>query len=391
MALDRKKVTKQTEEAAQRSGRFRYLKKNTTTSLRIFEYPDAEGSIVFAQALTEHRRANQAGKGLGICRTEMFGKPCALCKINQMADDAGKGKPFISKTRYIINALDVNNEPNIVRLWIVPTSVFDQLADFGLSDEWQDIFEPKTGTFVNIKREGEGLETNYSSVPSRKPYPVGKEILAQIVDPMTEVRDPGLENQCALIGINIQDVFQEDELEELKRDESSAQKVQKAPAKYSVPLGTKKTAFTIGQTITVGEDPAVYHIVSLNGNIAIVEDSVGDQYEAAIEDLVAFTPTKPKKNITAPKPPAIDSPACFGDPNLYSVGDNECQNCGFYNSCGATAELNKAGVGKHLNKHIQQFEEPQKAKTIKKTTTETDQFLDDIVGNVVRGNNKKRK
>jgi len=76
--IDRKKVTKQTEEAAQRSGRFRYLKKNSVTNLRILEFVDADGDRVFAQQMVEHRRQGQGGSALSLCRKETFGKPCAF-------------------------------------------------------------------------------------------------------------------------------------------------------------------------------------------------------------------------------------------------------------------------------------------------------------------------
>jgi hypothetical protein len=167
--IDRKKTKKLTDEAARRSGRFRYLKKNATTMLRIVEYQDKDGDLMFAQPLVEHRRQGQGGKSLGICRAEIFGKTCGYCRANQKERDAGRDAPFISRTRYVVNGADIENEPDNLRLWVIPTKVFNAVAEYALDDDWKDVLEPKTGFAFAIKRTGASLDTEYTTKPTRKP------------------------------------------------------------------------------------------------------------------------------------------------------------------------------------------------------------------------------
>jgi len=395
--IDRKKVMKQTEEAAARSGRFRYLKKNATTNLRIFEYKDKDGDNVFAQAMTEHRRVGQGGKGLGVCRAEVFGLPCAMCKVNQIASDTGKDRPFQSRTRYVVNAMDVNDtRKKECRLWVLPASVFDDLAEYSLNEEWASLFEPKDGIVVGIKREGSGLDTEYSTVMGRKAYPVDKSILGQVVDPLDEIRDPGLESQCAEIGFAVEDIFEADELEAIEKP-TTKKSSKKANTKTKRASSLKPPAFDIGQPVRYKDEEDICHVVEIDGDTYKIEDPGGGMWDVEADDLTAAdevaeegflvgdsvfyknekTPctivsidsdtqvTIKDKNgdefdeiditdLTADDIPFddggdrskdADAPKCFGDPELYDEDDKECKACDYYDECGGNANLNKAGVG----------------------------------------------
>ena len=413
--IDRKKVMKQTEEAAARSGRFRYLKKDATTNLRIFEYKDKDGANMFAQAMTEHRRVGQSGKGIGVCRTEVFGLPCAMCKVNQIASDTGKDRPFTLRTRYVVNGMDINDtRKKECRLWVLPTSVFDKLAEHALDDEWSDIFEPKKGVAVGIKREGSGLDTEYTVLAGRKPYPVDKSILSQVVDPLDEIRDLGLESQCAEIGIAVDSIFDASELEAVEKA-GTKKSSKKVTSKAS---SLKPPAFDIGQPVKYRDEEDICHVTGIDGDACLIEDKDGAEFDVGADDLTAVEEDEGfnigdsvlYKKETSPcdivsidsdtqvtikdkdgeefdeiditdlqvydaipfddggkKEKNEDAPKCFGDPQLYDAEDKECKACGYYDECGGNADLNKAGVG-----------------NVRKPASKAGSSdIDDIVGNII--------
>lgn len=398
MAVNKDKVIKQTEEAAQRSGRYRYLRKNATTNLRILEYTDADGDAVFAQQLVEHRKREQGGKGLGTCRMEVFGEPCAFCKVNEMARDKGKDAPFVSRTRYVINAVDIDNEPGNVRLWVIPTTVRNDVADYVVDDEWADVLEAKAGLAFGIKREGEKLDTEYTTKPQRKPFPVGKDILNQVVDPMGEIRDPGLQAQCATINCTVEDLFSGEELEKMVTAAPKAKSKKESRAKSRKPVEEPESGHTIkvgdlvtcdgvegecevteilkkegivavkdgddgiwecdpseltpigpeivneptmeiGAAVRYTDEEDVCHVSDVDGDAITIEDGNGDMYDCTMDDLTLVQPEE------ATKGQDEDHPKCFGDQNLYDAKDPECKACSYEAECSGNAELNKAGVG----------------------------------------------
>lgn len=409
--ITREEVLKQTEQAAQRAGRFRYLKKNAVTNLRILEYDNAQGNRVFAQLLVEHRRAGQGGKSIGICRREIFDLPCAFCRTNEMARDKGIDAPFISRSRYIMNALDIDNDPKTVRMYVVPTTVFSDVADFTLDEEWADVLEAKKGCAFGIGRKGERLDTEYTTKPQRKSYPIGKSIVEQVVDPLNEIRDPGVAAQCAEIGVDIEDLFEPDEIEEIKAAGEGKTKAGRGGKSAPRSGRTSKLAapkFDIGDVVRYADEGGACEVTAIDGDNFEIKDENGALWNVAGSDLIAVEPDEPepesigleigaaihykdetdvchisaidpdkgtaeiedpdgtffdveiddlvaveeagppvtkKSKKSKKKKAADDAPKCFGDPNLYDAGDDECKKCEYFDECGGNADLTKAGVG----------------------------------------------
>ncbi|MCK5606681.1 hypothetical protein KAR91_32565 [Candidatus Pacearchaeota archaeon] len=402
MALDKKKIQRMTEEAAQRSGLFRYLKKNTTTSLRVMEYKDKDGSIVFAQELVEHRpEGGGGGKAIGICRRETFGKPCAFCRANALSES---GILFKSSTRYVMNALDINNEPEKVSLWVLPTTVFGDIADYALDDEWADLLEAKNGHGISIEKKGAGMDTRYTTRIMRNAFPVGKSVISQVVDPLDSIRDPGLESQCITLNRDVSELFNEDELKKFKADDSASggksTKSSKASGDKTSKKSKKKTdekgsGFEIGQTVKYQEEEEPCTIIKIDGDDITIEDASGDEYSATPDDLTACETEDPDDGFTegdevrfqeeeetctitgivsdtevtitdadgsdfdvkideltkvegSGKTSKKDGkkPNCYGKADLYGDSDPECKECIHQDACSGEIELNEAGVGK---------------------------------------------
>jgi len=307
MAVNRDKVKKQMAENKQRSGKFRYLPKDSTTALRIVEFKDEDGEIIFARQLVEHREAGSVGgKALGICRLETFGKPCAFCKRNQLSKETGGEWEYDSKRRFAVNAIDINDKAISMRPWVLPVTAYDQIADFVMEEEYADVLEQKPGLPFNIKREGSGLETSYTVMPQRKPWPVSDELMKQVTDPLDQFGDPGLKEQCKSLGYEISDLFDDSELEEIgstekKKGKSSTKAGEKAETKASakksktsskkaeekadIDVDADNGEIEVGCAVLYEDEDVVYHVNSIDGDDVEIEDDDGNCYEATLDQL----------------------------------------------------------------------------------------------------------
>ena len=321
-----------------------------------------------------------------------------------MVRDRGHDAPFISRSRYVVNGVDIDNDPNTVRLYVLPTTVFNDIADYVLDEEWADVLEPKKGCAFGIGRKGEGLDTEYTTKPQRKSYPIGKSVMDQVTNPLNEIRDPGVESQCAEAGVAFGDLFTPDEIEEIKavgKGKKTAAKPGKT-SKLAAPLdGTHADKFGISDIVQYKGEEGTCEIVAIDGddfeikdeNGALwvvaesdltavefpepgdiglevgaavhykdekdvchisaidvdkgaveIEDSDGTFFDCMIDELTAVE-AEPSVGKSKKKESPDDAPKCFGDPNLYDADDEECKKCEHFAECGGNADLTAAGVG----------------------------------------------
>ena len=189
MAIDREKVMRQFEEASSPFGSLQTLSRNSDTKLRILEYRDAEGHVVFAKKAALHLRFDHY---LSFCRRETFGKNCLFCNV----DRKNKRTPFSKLIfKFVVNAIEVDWLPSKVSRLMIPTIVFDRLCDYMLDDKYEDIMAPDTGRLFIVSSQRRELKTRYSVWLTNKVYPVGNDILNQIIDPTSAIPDPGLDEQ----------------------------------------------------------------------------------------------------------------------------------------------------------------------------------------------------
>jgi len=224
MAVNRDLLRKEMENAAQRMGKVRYIKKGTTR-LRILEFEDSEENQKFSRLVTDHRKVNDNAKSIGVCRANTLEKPCVFCRINELAEAKGHERIYAARSRYYVNAIAVDQDAKSIRIWSLPTTVWEEVCNYVLSEEWEDVLEPETGHCFEIERTGDGLDTEYTTTISRKSYPVNKELLKQVIDPLTEVVDQTPEVQARNIGVDLSKLWDEQELEEIRKLEEPSQKV----------------------------------------------------------------------------------------------------------------------------------------------------------------------
>jgi len=316
-----------------------------------------------------------------------------------------------------------------VRLWVLPTSVFSDLADYALDEEWADVFEPKKGYAFSIKRQGSGLDTEYTTKPQRKAFPVGKAVLDQVIDPLSEIKLPSLESQCAEIGMTVDDLFEPDEIEELSDERERPSKKATKKTNGGKKKGKAKTkdvwykvgdairylgeeeichitaiskdgssitiesydgteyevepedmqdwtavepeddTFAIGDPVRYLDEDGICHITAIDGDDVTIEDAEGDEYDVKIDEL-----TMADDVMTADGAEVLpeDGPKCFGDPELYDENDEECMKCDYFEQCGGNVDLTKAGVGDNRK--------PVKNKKSRSRSSDADDVVSGIMG-----------
>ncbi len=294
-SVNRNRLKKFKEKVESRSsGKFRYLKKDSTAVLRIlpFPAPDGEGCDL-ATMLVEHRTADSQAKNVGICMREMFDKPCAMCRANDIERENG-GKPlFVTRTRYLVNAYNTSDPKPQMSLWALPKTVNDVLIDYLLDPEYEDILDPKLGHAFSITSSGSGLDTEYSTKPSRKPVPVPADLLKGVVDPITEVKEVSVETQCEAAGLDKEDLWDDSELEQIASGKPTKKTGQAAKPAASPKKSTKKPepeetdGLEPGDKVWYDEDgeDVLYEIVSVSGDSTILSDEDGNEYEVPSDSV----------------------------------------------------------------------------------------------------------
>jgi len=123
-----------------------------------------------------------------ICADKTFQKPCEVCdaitkSLAVSHDDkmTDRLKEARSSQRYLMNVLHLTGpEPTKVQVLEVGQSIFQAICN--LITEYGDITDLDTGIDIKIKREGSGLDTEYSVLPSAKSNPVKRDVLANLVN-----------------------------------------------------------------------------------------------------------------------------------------------------------------------------------------------------------------
>jgi len=295
MAVDRKKLLAELKKVKERMGKIRYLKANSVTHLRVLEFQDEEGSIIFARSLVEHKKAEEGFQGKGkVCRLQTFGEQCAYCQIDTLAKESGETSPYRFRNTYLVSAIDIDSLDKKVTVWSLPTTVYNAIAALLLDDDYADLLEAKSGCGLTIKKEGSGLDTTYTTMPMRNPWPVSPSLLKQVKDPLEVVDDPGLEAQLDELGMDKESLFEDaDDLGEIE---------EKAPKKKGRP---KK-------------------VVDEDGEPEPTEESV-EEAEPSEEPEEAEPETEEE---------STNEPACFGESDLFEEDDEEgCQTCPWFDKC----------------------------------------------------------
>lgn len=226
MALNRGLIEQEMSKAKERmGGKIRYLKGGKTTRLRILEFIDEQKEGRFARLCVRHTKGSRRNE-LGVCTAATYGKECAFCRYIEAMREGGETN-FGRNTKYLVNGIDLDEKrKKEVRVWALPTTVWQFICDQVLSDEWADLLSAGRGHYISIKAEGEQLDREYHCTISRKPLPVSKTYLGQVIDPMEVLTELDPVAQAHKLGVELSELFSEGEMESLEEEEGEAGEVE---------------------------------------------------------------------------------------------------------------------------------------------------------------------
>lgn len=185
-------AAKQKEMAAKKSRQNTLKPQPGVHSYRILPSWRGEGEGQFWHDMGMHFvKTEESGSkpaAVYICTEKTFGKPCDVCDaitkslaVSSNDKMTERLKEARSSQRYLMNVLHLTGpEPTKVQVLEVGTGVFQDVCN--LINEYGDITDIVNGIDIKIKREGSGLDTEYSVLPAAKSQPVPKAVLANLTN-----------------------------------------------------------------------------------------------------------------------------------------------------------------------------------------------------------------
>lgn len=142
-----------------------------------------------------------------LCTHATFEKECEVCKALAVAgraaadDDISKVLEEAKGSRSVlINALHLDSkEPNTPKITEIKRGLFEQLVDICTEYEGKPL-DPSGAIIIKVTRDGKGLNTKYSAMPTAKTHKVDAAILGKLNDLDEYVKQESEENLRRAIG-----------------------------------------------------------------------------------------------------------------------------------------------------------------------------------------------
>jgi hypothetical protein len=208
--IDKNILREQLKAAQDRraTGNVAYIKGDVALRILPFTDPETEKGSV-ARQFTQWR---PRGEGKPIPHRGNWGKPDLFAKVEESETSFNWRKT----NAYLVNAVEVSGNAREIRVWQLPSSVYEAICEILLDDDYDHALDLKKGVPFKIKRTGAGLSTEYSVIMGQKSIDVTN-FAKQVVDPISAVADPGLERQSEALGVDAADfIDDEEEVEPVK-------------------------------------------------------------------------------------------------------------------------------------------------------------------------------
>jgi hypothetical protein len=232
MAINREAAREEMERSkSERGGSGVNFVGKGTFLLRVLEFTDADGVTRFARKVVKWgKQVGAKRKDVSVHRRATFGEdvPDAIEKLEELMGEQGQESPYTARKQYYVNAIDLNEKIKKVERWALPSSIWEDITAVALNDQWSDVLEAENGHAFSIVGTGDGLERQYTTTVERNGWPVPAELMSQVIDPLSAVRDPGLEGQAALVGTTVADLYGDGA--ELENVDSMTVEEEEAPA-----------------------------------------------------------------------------------------------------------------------------------------------------------------
>jgi hypothetical protein len=205
--IDRDRLKQQIKDAKARqaAGNTAFIKEGGA-SLRVVPFYNKETkSYEVGREFTQWR---PKGEGRPIASRENWNMPDVFDAVKASGGDL----PWRKSTAYLVWGVDVAAEQKELRVWQIPTSVFEAMAEVFLDEEYDGVEDAQTGRPFKIKKTGSGLSTKYAVMLGEKKVDVSRLIKGKLEDPIKKIPMPSIAEQCEALGLDPDD-FEDAEME----------------------------------------------------------------------------------------------------------------------------------------------------------------------------------
>ncbi len=147
------------------------------------------------------------------------------------------------------------------------------------------------------------MDTTYSTMAKKNPYPVDAKLAKQAVDPLDTIPNVDLSVQCTDLGYELSDLFDDSELENLPKTDKKPRKG-KTESNVHDASPEAEGEISIGSAVHYEKETDVCFVKSIDGNEVEIEDESGEVFEVDLTDLTLVEepePAKTKKKVSKKK------------------------------------------------------------------------------------------
>lgn len=165
------------------------------------------------------------------CKEIMYNEPCPICEevkhlYEEGSESAIKRARRIRRTvRYLVRILDYENLEGGIKIFPVPSSLFEEILGFILDEEAGfDITDLKEGAIIKLERVEKEGRVSYSFRPL-KPSPIDVDIYKMEIPSFEEVTDFVIGTPRPISEEEEEEVIEEEIPKPPKRSESSIKRI----------------------------------------------------------------------------------------------------------------------------------------------------------------------
>lgn len=170
--------------------------------IRLVPYPHEADGAPFMEVYFHY---NVAGQRSLVCPKETHGEPCPICELadefrNMGTKDSWKMyKKFAPKLRTYSPVIVRGDEDSGVKLWGYGVTIYEQLVEKFMSEDWGDLSDVKTGrdlTVWTVPKGGKGNDTDFAQpkmdvTPNTSPLFAKKADIVKLLEEMPDYLNDG--------------------------------------------------------------------------------------------------------------------------------------------------------------------------------------------------------
>jgi len=180
-SLDFEEIARDRKTAKARRGRF-WRPENGKNVIRILPF-EHEGETLLYVVQRRHFGVHPDYPVL-----PCYGKNCPICALRSHLDEE-TGRSLRPREHYLMNIVDRGNEDAGVQVFGAPVTVWEDIVDLVLDEDYRGILDRETGRDIIIMKTGSGLETKYKVRPGVRDSKVSPDLQPRDLVALVESQD----------------------------------------------------------------------------------------------------------------------------------------------------------------------------------------------------------